>query len=174
MMRVWISFVVVLILSGCAASGPKFTEFAETIPALETQKARIFLMRPSLFVGSVASPDITLKNQNHEQIIGELPNASFMYFDVEPGYHTLRTTRQGSLGQSDKVFNLTHQFEEGNEYYFEITLQNADKVLNNAIGLGIWTFKVEPMPPFGIKLRLDKIEAKLMLQDLSYQKLVQN
>jgi hypothetical protein len=37
--------------------------------------------------------------------------------------------------------------------------------------LGIWTFRVEPMPPFGIKLILEKREAKLMLQDLSYQKL---
>ena len=93
MIRVWISFVVVLILTGCSASGPKFTEFAAMIPVLETQKSQVFLIRPSLFVGSVASPDIKLKNQNQnlERVIGELPNGSFVYFDVDPGSLTLGT-----------------------------------------------------------------------------------
>ena len=147
MIRIWISFFV-LILTGCSASGPKFTEFAAMIPALETQKRQVFLIRPSLFVGSVASPDIKLNNQNQNQNlgleIGELPNGSFIYFDVDPGSLTLRTTRQGSLGQSDKIYNLTHQFEEGKEYYFEITLQNADRVIKMLWGLASGHLELSP------------------------------
>ena len=127
MIRIWISFFV-LILTGCSASGPKFTEFAAMIPALETQKSQVFLIRPSLFVGSVASPDIKLNNQNQNQNlgreIGELPN--------------------GSLGQSDKIYNLTHQFEEGKEYYFEITLQNADRVIKMLWGLASGHLELSP------------------------------
>ena len=136
----------VLILTGCSASGPKFTEFAAMIPVLETQKSQVFLIRPSLFVRSVASPDIKLNNHNQNlgREIGELPNGSFIYFDVDPGSLTLRTIRQGSLGQSDKIYNLTHQFEEGKEYYFEITLQNADRVIKMLWGLASGHLELSP------------------------------
>lgn len=81
-------------LVGCTASGPKYSEVKDSIPALHPEQGRIVFYRNSA-VGFAVKPDIQLNGS----VVGEMMPMGFFYVDRAPGTHvaTARTEVEASL-----------------------------------------------------------------------------
>jgi hypothetical protein len=81
-------------LAGCTASGPKYAEVKNSIPALSPDQGRIFFYRPSA-VGFAVKPDIQLNGT----VVGEMLPLGFFYVDRSPGTHvaTARTETEATV-----------------------------------------------------------------------------
>jgi uncharacterized protein DUF2846 len=82
------------VLAGCAASGPKYSEVKDSIPALHPEQGRIVFYRNSA-VGFAVKPDIQLNGN----VVGEMLPLGFFYVDRAPGVHvaTARTEVEASV-----------------------------------------------------------------------------
>lgn len=81
---------VVVILSGCAASGPKYSEYSKSIGPLASEKGRVYFFRDASFFGGGVQPDILLNSK----AIGESLPGGFFYVDREPGNYTVSTSTE--------------------------------------------------------------------------------
>lgn len=81
-------------LAGCAASGPKYSEVKNSIPALHPEQGRIFFYRSSS-VGFAVQPNILLNGT----VVGEMVPQGFFYVDRSPGKYvaTARTEAEASV-----------------------------------------------------------------------------
>lgn len=75
---------VVVFIGGCAATGPKYTEVAKTIPALSSGNGRIFFFRSDSMLGAAIQPEIRLNNT----VVGSSKPGGFFYVDRPAGSYT--------------------------------------------------------------------------------------
>jgi len=131
------AFVAAAVLSACAATGPKYEAVASSLPLVETAKARVFLLRPSQFQAGGAAAPIAVDGK----AMGELPNASFLYVDIEPGEHTLTIDRWDYPGK----FTLVLTLQAGETRYIEVAPRGSAATAG-AVGsmFGLLTDKVFP------------------------------
>jgi hypothetical protein len=74
------------LLAGCA-SGPKFTEVAQSLPKLKEGEGRIYFFRSSSMLGAAIQPDIRLNGN----VVGESKPGSFFFIDRPAGSYTAST-----------------------------------------------------------------------------------
>ncbi|HOC57534.1 MAG TPA: DUF2846 domain-containing protein [Verrucomicrobiota bacterium] len=79
---------VVAVLSGCA-TGPKYAQVRDTIPALNPEHGRIFIYRPSA-VGAAVQPDVKLNDVK----VGTSKSKGFFYLDRPPGDYQISTSTE--------------------------------------------------------------------------------
>jgi hypothetical protein len=72
-----------LVLGGCGATGPKYSEIRNSIPQLNPEHGRIYFYRSS-YVGGLVKPDIQLNGT----VVGEMTPGGFFFVDRSPGTHT--------------------------------------------------------------------------------------
>jgi hypothetical protein len=86
---------VVLVLAGCAATGPKFTEVEANMPTLQEGQGRIVFYRTSSMVGAAVQPDIRL----NDQVVGTSKPGSFFFVDRPAGRYkaSARTEVESSV-----------------------------------------------------------------------------
>jgi len=115
-----ISIVIVALLLGACATGPKFTEYKDQIPKLSTDQGRIFFYRTTAF-GAALKPNVLL----NDQVVGESTAQGFFYVDRDPGQYTAVTatevTRKASFvlekGQTRYIrFGVNMGFFVGHVY----------------------------------------------------------
>ena len=82
--------IVIVILSGCAVSGPKYAEHSKSIAPLASDKGRIYFFRDDSFVGGAVRPDILLNGK----AVGESLPGGYFLIDKEPGNHTVSTSTE--------------------------------------------------------------------------------
>lgn len=82
--------LVVSVLSACAASGPKYSEYSKSIAPLETEKGRIYFYRDASFFGGGVQPDILVNGE----AVGESLPGGFFYTDKVPGNYTVSTSTE--------------------------------------------------------------------------------
>lgn len=73
-----------LVLAGCAATGPKFTEVEASMPTLQDGQGRIVFYRSSSMVGVAVQPDLKL----NDQVVGTSKPGSFFFVDRSAGRYT--------------------------------------------------------------------------------------
>ena len=98
-------FILLLILlSGCAANGPKYSEQY----AVETDDANLYVYRPDSFLNSAINEGVFID----DELIGKLQNGSFVKTKVNEGEHTLKVGKQiqtFNASSNEKVFfKFTH------------------------------------------------------------------
>jgi hypothetical protein len=71
---------VVVLMTGCAAVGPKHAEIATSIPAVEAGKGRIMFYRPNTVLGAAITADIRLNGN----VVGRSERGSFFWVDQAP------------------------------------------------------------------------------------------
>ena len=98
-----------VLLQGCA-SGPAYSEMANTIPALPADKGRIYLFRPSAF-GAAIQPAIRLDGVE----VGTAKSHGFIYVDAAPGSHFIETTTEVSR-------RLTFTLDKGQTRYVRLAV----------------------------------------------------
>lgn len=75
---------------GCAATGPKYSDIASTIPSLSGNKGRIFFFRPDTMLGAAITSDIRLNGK----VVGRSERGSFFFADEAPGNMTVMTSTE--------------------------------------------------------------------------------
>ena len=75
---------------GCAATGPKYSDIASTIPSLSGNKGRIFFFRPDTMLGAAVTSDIRLNGK----VVGRSERGSFFFADEAPGSMTVMTSTE--------------------------------------------------------------------------------
>jgi len=81
---------IVLLGAGCAATGPKYSEVASTIPTLSSGKGRIYFYRPDTMLGAAITSDIRLNGS----VVGKSERGSFFFVDSAPGNMTVLTSTE--------------------------------------------------------------------------------
>ncbi len=82
----------VAVLSGCAASGPKMTEMASSIPVLKSDQGRVFFYRKDSMLGAALQPSINFDGR----VVGDSKPGGFFYVDAAAGSHEAMTTTEVS------------------------------------------------------------------------------
>jgi hypothetical protein len=86
--RVLLLFIAV-VLGGCGATGPKYSEIRNSIPELDPEHGRIYFYRSSP-IGGLVKPDIQLNGT----VVGEMAPGGFFFVDRLPGLYTATATTE--------------------------------------------------------------------------------
>lgn len=108
--RVLAALAFAVALAGCAASGPKYSETAASMPSVKREEGRIFFYRSSSFVGAAVQPDIRLNGQ----VVGTSKPGGFFYVDRPAGNYVASASTETEKTAS---FNL----ETGETKYLKMT-----------------------------------------------------
>ena len=90
MVRLFLIILVSVFATGCATSGPKFSEVIQTIPDLPADSGRIYVYRANSMVGAAAQPDVKLNGE----VVGKSTPGGFFYFDRKPGAYEITTATE--------------------------------------------------------------------------------
>ena len=82
--------VTLVVVSGCAATGPLYKDVAASFPPAPSDKGRIFFFRPDTMFGAAITADIRLNNR----VVGLSERGSFFYVDEKPGKCTVATSTE--------------------------------------------------------------------------------
>lgn len=110
-------------LSGCAASGPKFTKIIEP-PA---DMSQIYIYRPWAFsAGGVGLPIL----HNGEQLPYPLHNEGYLSYLAQPGRHEMHVNANGLIDRK-----LQFNTKPGETYFIKLTIQNYFAVMGTRLSL---------------------------------------
>lgn len=97
-MRRWIGGFLLAALAaclvGCSATGPRYSEMAESLPSLGENAGRIYFYRDSI-LGAAVQPEVTVNGQ----VVGKSQPRSFFFIDRPAGTYraSARTEAEGSI-----------------------------------------------------------------------------
>jgi hypothetical protein len=97
-MRRWIGGFVLAALAaclfGCSATGPRYSEMAQSLPSLGENEGRIYFYRNSI-LGAAVQPEVLVNGQ----VVGKSQPGSFFFVDRPAGSYraTARTEAEGSI-----------------------------------------------------------------------------
>lgn len=125
------------VVSGCA-SGPKYSEIKDSIPALDPEQGRIFFYRPSS-IGAAIQPNILVNGS----VVGEMVPLGFFYVDRSPGNYVVTASTES-------------------EATLQLMLQaNQTQYVKGSISIGILVGR----PNLTL---VDRMNALIEMQDLGY------
>ena len=99
-----------LVLGGCATSGPTYTEFQPTAPKLDPANGRIYLYRSSV-LGAAVQPAVRVNNE----VVGAAQPLGFFFVDRKPGEYVISTTTEVER-------NLSLTLEAGQTRYVRLNI----------------------------------------------------
>jgi len=142
---------VILVMSGCAASGPKYTDYTAKMGNINGNSARLFVFRTGDTAQySARAASVKLDGAS----LGSCEYKGFNVFDISPGMHTLTTDMWDAPGDCNLKIDLSPQ----TVYYFEIKPREGSLVgglLGGLLGAAIESaglecggaFSIEPVEP---------------------------
>ena len=101
-----------LVLGGCAASGPKYSEIKSSMSALTSGHGRIYFYRPSSMYGAVHDREVRL----NDSLVGKVASGSFFFVDREPGSYAVAVRYKGWEPRGEVV---TVALKAGQTFYVE-------------------------------------------------------
>ncbi|CAH0990981.1 hypothetical protein SIN8267_01082 [Sinobacterium norvegicum] len=129
-------------LSGCTASGPKFSGLSESELTPDSKKSYIYLYRDNQFVGSAGVQPASIDNN----ICVKLKNGGYWSFEVESGQHTVALLPTASFDKFKKP-EITFPVAEGEVVFVKHTLNMDDLVVTNAIIMASGTIGLAVIEP---------------------------
>lgn len=128
-----------ILLSACAASGPKLAEVRSSMPQLKPDQGRIYFYRSSSLLGAAMQPSIMLNGRT----VGESKPGGFFFVDDAAGSKEVSTSTEVER-------KLTFTLERGQTRY-----------VRTAVGMGIAVGRVYPE-------LVDNATGEKELQETSY------
>ncbi|MBK6510723.1 MAG: DUF2846 domain-containing protein [Haliea sp.] len=107
-MRTFISVLIAVLLTACAASGPQYSAHKATT----AEAAVIYVYRPSRAVNCCVAPVVYLDDARR----GDLKNGGYLVFEVPAGKHAVQVG-DGTHGFDAQVQEF--QAEAGKSYYLK-------------------------------------------------------
>jgi hypothetical protein len=83
---------VAVILTGCAATGPKFAQQEASTPKLAADQGRVYFYRNASMVGGAIRPSIKFDGV----AVGDSLPGGYFYVDTKPGSHQAETSTEAS------------------------------------------------------------------------------
>lgn len=77
-----------LFMSGCA-SGPSFSEYKSSLPALKPGQGRLYFYRTAV-MGAAIQPDVRVNGT----VVGSAKPKGFFYYDCAPGEYSVETSTE--------------------------------------------------------------------------------
>ena len=114
-------FIVVstllIILTGCGATGPRYSEHQSSVPSLDENRSRVVFFRNSRFMSGGADAEIHINDTK----VGECADSAYFYADVDKGPVTIKADNSGTPG----THAIDKDLEGGAEYYYEILVNES-------------------------------------------------
>lgn len=85
-----LTLLALVLITGCAATGPRYSEIAPSIPSISGDKGRVYFFRADTMLGAAVTSDIRLNNR----VVGKSERGSFFYVDEAPGNCTVSTATE--------------------------------------------------------------------------------
>ncbi|MBC3881666.1 hypothetical protein H8K35_07785 [Undibacterium sp. LX40W] len=121
--------IVVLALSGCAASGKLYKEVVQVKPPKVDGVSRVVVLRPNEFAAGGRAAYLFVGEKEKRFV----SNGGFVILDVVPAKYSISVRLNGDNRACELDANL---IESKEDYYFEIK-PNSDLVLSHAISAGV-------------------------------------
>ena len=105
--------LVVVLLSACAAGGPRYVEHSGGAPSVPDQQSKLIVFRQS------STPQYSVREarlQLDRAGVGSVLPAGFRVFDIAPGSHTVVVDMWDAPGRCELTFEITG----GTTQYFEV------------------------------------------------------
>jgi hypothetical protein len=128
-----------ILLSACAASGPKLSEMRASMPQLKPDQGRVYFYRSSSMLGAAMQPSIMLNGR----VVGESKPGGFFYVDDAAGPKEVSTSTEVER-------KLTFTLDPGQTRY-----------VRTAVGFGVMVGRVYPE-------LVDNAAGEKELQETSY------
>ncbi len=122
--RIWAGMsvcLVVLLLTGCAATGQNYLSVSSSIPPLKGEGGRVFFYRTDSMMGVALQPEIRLDHQ----VVGKSQPGGFFFVDTSAGRHV-------ASSQTESEAKLEFDLEPGGTVY-----------IASSIGLGILVGRIQ-------------------------------
>lgn len=84
------TLLLLIVLSGCATSGPKLAELIKTMPGVSAGQGRIYFYRDRNILGVALQPDIRVNGD----IVGTSKPGGFFFVDLPPDEYVVSTTTE--------------------------------------------------------------------------------
>jgi hypothetical protein len=81
-----------VVLTGCAASGPKFTQQESAMPKLSAEQGRVYFYRVDSFVGGAVRPSVKLDGA----VVGDSTPGGYFFVDTAAGSHEASTSTEAT------------------------------------------------------------------------------
>ncbi|WP_374581488.1 DUF2846 domain-containing protein [Pseudoduganella sp.] len=101
-----------VVLTGCAATGPKFAQQEALTPKLAADQGRVYFYRVDSFVGGAVRPSIKLDGA----VVGDSTPGGYFYVDANAGKHEASTSTEATN-------NLTFVLDKGEIKYVRTKVQ---------------------------------------------------
>lgn len=153
---------LILLLSACSATGPKFRQVIATTPVVKTDMARLYFYRNDLFTLGGRTAPITI----NDIAAGNCDNAGFFYVDVMPGAHRLKTELPDFPGR----YILDFMAEAAKTYYLKITPRDdaiAAGLILGVVGMAIESGGSDKGGAYTLTV-MDEVQAVRELVKLAY------
>jgi hypothetical protein len=105
------SIGLAILLTGCAATGVKYSDMATSITTVRPDQARVYFLRSNSVVGAALQPEIHFDNA----VVGQSKPGGFFYIDTTPGDHVASTTTEVER-------KLTFALDAGETKYVKTTI----------------------------------------------------
>ena len=102
----------IVALTGCAASGPKFTEVQSTMPKLNADQGRVYFYRSSSMFGAAMQPAIVFDGAE----VGKSQPGGYFYVDAAVGSHE-------ASASTEATNKVTFVLEKGETKYVRTSPQ---------------------------------------------------
>lgn len=123
-MRIVLTLIAGLLLSGCIASGPSFQPEAFVPP----NKSVVYAYRPMGLVGIGECYRVYVDDKK----LGCIKAGGYFRYDVEPGRHTVGVAGAINSPTGVEMFDTSVvEMQGGRPYYFEVTMNSLDEVSEN-------------------------------------------
>jgi len=80
---------LLLVMTGCATTGPRFSEMTASLANLPSDTGRIYIYRSSSF-GAAVQPEVKLNGE----VVGQSVPYGFFYVDKKPGNYEVMTSTE--------------------------------------------------------------------------------
>lgn len=103
-----------LLLLGCNATGPKFTQ----LESLDTNNAKVYVYRPWAILDGAAAPTVQVDGKDRF----DLSNGGYEVITLYPGTHTL-TIKKGAFMSNWRAdeMNIEYKFEANKNYFVRLS-----------------------------------------------------
>lgn len=122
---IWTIAVLMITLTGCAATGPAYTTVSQSIPEVNSNQSRLYFMRDSSFINGGLVARVHLNGER----VADLNMGGFVYIDRPAG--NIRIMIDAPLNTGDAKGSLNA--EAGQTYYFLVS-NNDSNVMSGMIG----------------------------------------
>jgi hypothetical protein len=85
-----LTLLAIVLITGCAATGPRLSEISASIPPVPADKGRVYFFRGTTVLGAAITSDIRL----NDRVVGVSQRSSFFYVDEAPGNCTVSTATE--------------------------------------------------------------------------------